>query len=179
MAYVRFPFPAFDHKALRGLDWSAPAYLSSDDIAAKAAEEGASGAFPFQPDAALLEKFDIQGEHCHAYLCCVPAGAQMLGRSYSWWLQRALVIDSLDPASLNVIADWRTPRPMNTRFGPEDGIELSGGPLYVIASHGLADHWVGNRTLVEDVDGGFRILGTAKDDTANFHEFVLTFSWEG
>ena len=27
MAYIRFPIPAFDHKALRGLEWSPPDLL--------------------------------------------------------------------------------------------------------------------------------------------------------
>jgi hypothetical protein len=177
MAYVRFPIPAFDHLALRGLDWAEPRYLSASEIAAKASDAAARGAFATKPDAALLDQFDISGEHCHALLCRAPAGGRLVGRSNSWWLQRALVLDSLDPASAQVIADWRTPRPVNTRFGPEDGIETDGRPLYVISSHGLAGKWVGNRTLVQDVPGGFRVLGTAKDGTANFHEFCLTFTW--
>jgi len=177
MAYVRFPIPAFDHKALRGLDWTPPSLISDADAAAKANDADARGAFAVKPDDALFDKFDIEGEHRHAYLCRVPAGARMVGRSHSWWLQRALVLDSLDPADANVIADWRTPRPVNTRFGPEHGIELDGAPLYVISSHAHADKWVGNRTLTRDVEGGFQILGVAKDGSADFHEFCLTFTW--
>jgi hypothetical protein len=179
MAYVRFPIPAFDHKALRGLDWSEPKYLSANEIVAKAADPKARGAFAVKPDDALFQKFDISGDHRHALLCRAPAGGRLVGRSHSWWLQRAVIVDSLDPATAQVVADWKTPRPINTRLGPEDGIELDGRPLYVISSHALADKWVANRTLVQDVDGGFRVLGTSKDGVANFHEFCLTFTWEG
>lgn len=179
MAYVRFPIPAFDHKAFGGLDWSAPAFLGEAEAAAKAADPDARGAFPLQPAASLFEKFNISGPHCHALLCRAPAGARMLGRSHSWWLQRAVVVDSLDPANAEVVADWRTPRPINTRLGPDDGIVLDGRPLYVISCHGHGDGWIGNRTLVQDMDDGFRVLATAKDDTAKFFEFCLTFSWEG
>jgi hypothetical protein len=179
MAYVRFPFPAFDHKALRGLEWSAPDYLTEDGVTAKAGDGGTFGAFSVKPASGIFDKLGIQGEHCHAVLCTFPAGTRVIGRSYSWWLQRAVIVDSLDPANFNIVADWRTPRPMNTRFGPEDGIELDGGPLYVISCHGLSDRWVGNRTILQNESDGFRILGSAKDDTANFHEFCLTFSWEG
>ena len=177
MAYVRFPIPTFDNKAFRGLDWVPPAYLSDAEIAAKAGESDARGAFPVRPDDGIFDRFDIEGEHRHAYLCRVPAGTRLVGRSHAWWLQRALLLDSLDPAAANIIADWRTPRPVNTRFGPEHGIELDGAPLYVISCHAHADNWVGNRTLTQDFDGGFRILGTSKNGTAKFDETCLTFTW--
>ena len=178
MAYIRFPIPEFDHKGLRGLDWSEPKYLSEDAAAAKAADPSARGAFHLKAADALLQRFNISGEHCHALLCRAPAGARLVGRSHSWWLQRAVILDSPDPTGASVVADWRTPRPINTRFGPEAGIELDGRPLYVLSCHGLADKWIGNRTLVQDVNGGFRIVATAKDDTAKFDEFCLTFTWE-
>jgi hypothetical protein len=177
MAYIRFPIPAFDHKALRGLEWSPPDLLDRGAMTTAMEDAGKTGAFAVTTDGSLLEKLNIQGEHCHAHLCMFPAGARLVGQSHSWWLQRALIVDSLDSATANVIADWRTPRPMNTRFGPENGIELPEGPLFVISSHAVSDHWVGNRTLTQDIDGGYRILGAAKDDTANFHEFCLSFTW--
>ncbi len=178
MAYIRFPVPAFDHMAFRGLDWSPPDLIDSNAVAAAISDAGKTGAFAASADDSLFEKFNIQGEHCHAHLCLFPAGTRVVGRSHSWWLQRALIVDSLDPGSSNVIADWRTPRPMNTRFGPEDGIELPEGPVFVISCHGVSDHWVANRTLAQNLDDGYRVLGVAKDDTANFHEFCLSFSWE-
>ena len=177
VAYVRFPVPEFDHKALRGLDWSEPDYLGEDDVIAKLDDENTSGAFPLKAPEGVLDSFSVQGEHCHALLCIVPAGTRLVGRSYSWWLQRAIILDSLGPENPDIIADWHTPRPVNTRLGPEEGIEIDSSLFYVISCHGLNDHWVGNRTLVQNMDNGFRILGCAKDDTANFHEFCLTFTW--
>lgn len=178
MAFIRFPFPSFDHKALRGLEWSRPEILDAGAAAAKAGDAATRGAFAVAADDALFDKFSVEGEHRHAVICCVPAGTRVVGRSNSWWLQRAIIVDSLDASSANVIADWRTPRPINARFGPEDGITLDGGPVYVISCHALGDHWLGNRTLFQDTDQGFRVVATAKDDTANFDEFCLTFAWE-
>jgi len=177
MAYVRFPIPAFDHKSLRGLSWSEPAYLDDSGISARIAA-AEPGAYPVRADAALFDALGVSGEHCHAYLCLYPSGARLLGRSHSWWLQRATVIDTLDPGAMNVIADWRTPRPINTRFGPEDGIDLPDAPVYVVASHAHGAEWVADRTLTQAFDGGYRIVATAKDDSANFDEFCLDFSWE-
>ena len=177
MAYRRFPIPEFDHKAFRGLEWSEPDYLMGGDISKKLGSADTLGVFPLKADGDVLKKFSVYGGHCHALLCKFPAGTRLIGRSYSWWLQRAVLTDSLISETLNVIADWSTPRPMNTRFGPEDGVELDGKPIYVISCHGHSDHWVGNRTLVQNLDNGFRILGCAKDDTANFYEFCLTFTW--
>ena len=177
MAYRRFPIPEFDHNAFRGLEWSEPDYLMGGDISKKLGSVDTFGAFPLEASDDVLKKFSVHGENCHALLCKFPPGTRLVGRSYSWWLQRAVLTDSLVPETLNVIADWSTPRPMNTRFGPEEGIELDGKPVYVFSCHGHSNHWMGNRTLVQNLDHGFRILGCAKDDTANFYEFCLTFTW--
>ena len=178
MAYKRFPIPEFDHKPFRGLDWSKQKYLRESEISKQLEAANSVGIFPLKASKEILNKFSIRGEHSHVLLCKVPAGTYLVGRSYSWWLQRAIITNSLVPEDLDVIADWRTPRPMNTRFGPEHGIELDGKPIYVISCHGLGNYWVGNRTLVQDLDNGLHLLGCAKDDTANFHEFCLTFTWK-
>ncbi|MEK9724584.1 MAG: hypothetical protein VW405_14025 [Rhodospirillaceae bacterium] len=179
MAYLRFPVPEYDFRPFKGLDWSPPALLGANAIEQHIADN-AYGAYPVQADAALFDKFGVQGDHRHAVMCVTPAsGAHLLGRSYAWWNQRALILDSLDAASATIVHDWRTPRPMNTRFGPEDGVDLAGGVCYVVACHMYDDHWLGNRTLIDnDMDGGFRVLGASKDDTNEFCEFNLTFTWD-
>ena len=177
MAYIRFPIPVFDHKKLRGLDWVPPAVLNEGEIKSKISNQTTYGGFTVESPNSLNKNFNIQGEHTHAILCIVPEGTLLVGRSYSWWLQRALVLDSLDGDVSNIIYDWRTPRPINNRFGPEEGVVLNQNIIYVASSHNYASHWVANRTLIENYENGLRILGTAKEGTSNFHEFCLTFSW--
>lgn len=177
MAYRRFPIPEFNHKAFRGLDWSQPDYVHEEDIKKELAEKDTFGIFPIKANPDILSRFSVQGEHAHALLCKVPNGSRLIGRSYSWWLQRAIVTDSITSDEFKVLADWRTPRPMNTRLGPEDGIKINDKLLYVISCHGHSDHWVGNRTLVKEIDDGYHLLGCAKDGTSNFYEFCLTFTW--
>ena len=82
-----------------------------------------------------------------------------------------------------MIADWKTPRPVNVRLGPENGIDLDRGVLYVVTAHGFADHWIGNRTIAdndwpgEEGRQGFRVLSSALDDRNDFYDCNLTFTW--
>ena len=177
MGYIRFPIPSFDHKKLRGLDWTQPIFLSEDDINLKIGAKSTYGGFTVEAPESVTSKFSIRGEYVHAILCVVPSGTRIVGRSYSWWLQRALIIDSLNSEECKIICDWRTPRPMNSRFGPEEGIVLEHDCFYILSCHNHGEHWDGNRTLIQDHDNGRLILGSAKKGTNNFHEFCLTFSW--
>ena len=190
MGYVRFPVPEFDHEPLKDLPWEAPAYLSDADIAKvrdqqKAGDAGAPGAYPVMPSDDFSDKFAIRGDHRHAVMCVLPAGGgHVYGRSTAWANQRLLIVDSLDPAALNVIADWKTPRPMNTRLGPEDGISLEGGTYFAVPVHQFADHWIGNRTLIRnDWDestraNGFAMLSASDEDLDDFHECNLYVEYD-
>ena len=189
--WQRFPIPPFDRDPFKDMDWQAPAYLAEAEIAEKIAA-GAHGAYPVLPGEDFFAKLDVRGEHRHALLCILPEApgteVRILGRSYAWPIQRAWIIDSLDPASLQVIADWRTLRPMNTRLGPDDGIAHSvakggGGAVYLVTARGHGDHWIGNRTIVDnDWDGsaagnGFRVLSSATEDSRDFHDCNVSFAW--
>jgi len=190
MAYLRFQIPEYDFQPFKNLSWEAPSHLNSGEIdkivaARGAGEADALGCFPVQADESVFANLNIRGEHCHAVLCATPSTTvHLLGRSYAWWNQRVLVLDSLDPQSMNIVHDWRTPRPMNNRLGPDYGIDLAGGIYYVISSHMYDDHWIGNRTIMDndwdggDASDGFRILGASKDDANEFCECNLSFSWD-
>ena len=188
MPYLRFPIPEFEYNALRNMDWSPPNILSQVEIdrLVTAHGQGSSGIFgcySIMPDQEFFDRFDLRGQHRHCILCLLPpSGVRMTGRSHAWFVNRALIVDSLDPSRLRVVADWKTTRPMNTRLGPDDGIEV-GGSLYAVCSHRNADYWLVNRTLIdnehEGVSGsvGARILSSSEDGTNNFHHANLTFEW--
>ncbi len=189
MSYLRFPVPEFDHKALKDLSWTPPTFLGTKEVAAwikdhEAGAAEANGCAAVEAPQGLFEKFDIQGEHCHVVMCITPsAEVQVLGRSYAWWNQRILLLASIDPAEMKVLFDWRTPRPMNTRLGPESGVTVPGGIYYVISCHMFDDYWIANRTLMDNdwcedaATSGFRILGTSKDAADEFCESCLSFTW--
>ncbi len=191
MAFLRFAVPSYDFQPFKGLSWAAPTYLGSDDIerladAQASGDASAYGCYPVMPGKDIFAKFDIRGDHCHAVMCVTPSTTvHLLGRSYAWWNQRALILDSLATESLNVVHDWRTPRPMNNRFGPDDGVELAGGVYFIISSHMYDDHWIANRTILDnewgggDAAGGFRVLGASKDEADEFCECNLSISWNG
>lgn len=182
MAYIRFKIPAFDRDALKDMNWQAPAFIGDDEIARLIAarndgDASVYGVYPVMPSDALFDRFSIRGDNRHAVMCVLPDdGTQMVGRSFAWSIQRAVVTDSLDPASLNVVADWKTPRPMNTRLGPDDGIPV-GGVLYALCCNGIGDYWVGNRNILETNEGGARILSSYVEDSRDFHDCNLEFSW--
>jgi hypothetical protein len=102
----------------------------------------------------------------------------------SWPIQRALIVTSLDADRATVLADWTTPRPMNTRLGPEQGIVVSGGEFYIVCAHGYGDHWIFNRTLIEtalDATGRseLHITSATEEDNNDFHACNVTATWHG
>jgi hypothetical protein len=191
--WQRFPIPPFDRDPFKDMDWRAPAYLAEAAIAEKITA-GAHGAYPVLPGEDFFAKLDVRGESRHALLCVLPktpggpegapeAEVRILGRSYAWPIQRAWIVDSLDPGTFNVIADWRTLRPMNTRLGPEDGIAHGGGAVYLVTARGHADHWIGNRTIADNgwdggaAGNGFRVLSSSSEDSRDFHHCNVSFAW--
>lgn len=182
MAYLRFPVPAFDRHALKNKDWSAPDLLSADDAAAKAASGDAVACAVAGSDA-LFEKFDIRGDNRHVVMTALPGSATMVGRSWAWFNQRVIVLDSLDAGSANIIADWKTPRTCNTRLGPEDGITVEGVvysihcKIYEGWETGSVPFYEGNRTLIESDDNEIRVLSSSDAECGAFHHCNLTFTW--
>jgi hypothetical protein len=188
MPYVRFPIPAFDYVQFKDREWSPPVLLSKSDAtrlisAHGAGDESVYGCYPIMPPGSFFDRFALRGEHRHALLCLLPPrGVRMVGRSHAWFINRALIVDSADAATPTVVADWKTPRPMNTRLGPDDGIEV-GGALCLVCSHSYADHWIVNRTLTDndwvgnDGYAGCRILSCSDDEANDFHHANITFEW--
>lgn len=178
----RFPVPEFDYAPFKGLEWSTPVYLSEQDQAA-AIKSGKPGVWPVQIGDALCDKLKVKGEHRHALMCITPAGgAHMLGRSRAWAAQKIFILDSLDPNKHQVLYTWRTPRPMNARFGPEEGVTLDGTVSYVILGKMYADYWIGSRTIADndwkgDNGTGFRVMACCEDDSSDFHHAVCEFTW--
>ena len=187
--FMRFPVPEFNRDELKDMEWQAPTFLSESEIGdlierQKAGDASAYGCYAVLPDDALFDKFAIRGDHRHAVMCVLPdADVHVLGRSVAWAIQHVWIVDSLDAGSCNVVADWKTTRPMNTRLGPEDGITVGGGVLYSLHANAFADHWIGNRTILDnDWDGGdaahgFRVLSAHDEDIDDFHDCNLQFQW--
>lgn len=183
----RFPIPAFEYAPYKNMEWTEPKYASREEQAklVQAAKSGASDAFgcyPVQADPPFYEHFKLRGEHAHALMCLLPAKEiNLVGRSHAWSIQRALVVDSLDGQRSNLMYDWKTPRPMNTRLGPDDGVTFVGKLLYVVCSHRYSDYWIVNRTLIDNKNPegrkGFAVLSASDDDINDFHACNLSFSW--
>ena len=183
----RFPIPAFEYAPYKNMEWAEPKYVSREEHARliQAANSGAGdvlGCFPVQADQPFYERFKLRGDHTHALMCLLPAKEiKLLGRSHAWSIQQALVVDSLDGQRSNVLYEWKTPRPMNTRLGPDEGVTFVGKLLYVVCSHRYSDYWIVNRTLIDDKDlgnqKGFAILSASDDDINDFHACNLSFSW--
>ena len=114
--------------------------------------------------------------------CVLPeTETHILGRSYAWPIQRAWIVDTLDPRNFNIIADWRTLRPMSTRLGPDEGITHSDGAVYLVTATGHSDYWIGNRTIVDraGAGNGFQVLSSAIEDSRDFHDCNVSFAWSG
>ena len=186
----RFPVPEFDAEPFKDMTYEAPQALAAAEGAAlaekaKTGDASAIGAHAVTLDDGFFDHFDFKGEHRHAVLCALPQGpVQLLGHSWAWRIQRALVVDGLDASSAQVLHDWRTPRPMNTRLGPEDGVTLDGGPVVILTGNKYAEHWLGNRSIIEndwdpgDGKAGFRILAGSDDELDDFHDCYLAFTWD-
>ncbi len=184
----RFPIPEFDHDELKSLDWSAPGLLDLE-AAARIVEAAGSGdtsvygAYPVAASDAFLDSLSVRGEHRHAMLCVTPAaGVTMLGRSNAWKIQRAMAASGAHGASTGLLLDWKTPRPMNTRLGPEAGIASPAAAMYLVLAHRYSDYWVANRTIADNAwtgpsGNGFRVLSCDNDEIDDFHASVVSFWW--
>ena len=172
----RFPVPEFDRYALKNLDWSAPAV--SDDI-----DTGEFGCRVVNAQPEFCEKFRFQGEHLQVVACTLPEGpVHVSGNSFAWPIHRAVMTDSLDPDNCNVIADWKTPRPMNTRLGPDDGMSVELNKVYLLIGHQYADNWIGNRIMLDNewvggLSHGFRVLSSSETEINDFHDAIVYFEW--
>ena len=186
----RFPIPEFDHDELKSLDWTAPDLLDLEAAAriVGAAEDGDTsvyGAYPVAASEAFLDSLPVRGDHRHAVLCVMPAaGVRMLGRSYAWKIQRAMAAPAVDGPSTQLLLDWKTPRPMNTRLGPEDGMRSPAAALYLVLAHQYSDYWVANRTIADNewsgqTGNGFRVLSCDSEEFSDFHSSVVCFDWSG
>ena len=183
----RFPIPAFDRDRYKNMEWAAPRLLSQAEHAtllerATAGEPGAAGSYPVAADDAFYDRFALRGPHRHAVMCVLPrTQVRLVGRSWAWPIQRAVLVDSLDASRAKVLHEWKTPRPMNTRLGPDDGVTLEGGVVYALLGHLYSDYWIANRTL-QDLQGitrgkGFAVVSASDDDNHDFHACNLAFTW--
>ena len=122
----RFPIPEFDRDRYKNLEWSAPKLLAKAGeeqlvAAARKGDERAYGCYPVEADPALYDRFQITGSHRHAMLCLTPPrDVRLTGRSWAWEIQRAVVLDSLDPSRASGLFNWKTPRPMDNPLVPRD-----------------------------------------------------------
>jgi hypothetical protein len=187
-SFKRFPIPEFDHMALKDMSWEQPIFLEPADAQRLVSTRlngdlAAIGAYPLMPSDALFDHLRLRGDHRHAVLCILPDRWTVMGRSNAWPIQQAWIVLSLEPRNLDVIAQWKSPRPMNTRLGPENGIEGSAKVVYVLTGHRYGDHWIGNRSIIQPqwnkdgASGGFAIVSASADDVNNFHDCNLYFSW--
>jgi hypothetical protein len=182
----RFPIPEFDRDQYRNMEWSAPKLLPRAEqerliSAARNGDEKAYGCYPVEADTAFYDRYRVTGPNRHAVMCLMPSrGVRLTGKSWAWEIQRALVVDSLDPARSSVLHDWKTPRPMNTRLGPDNGVALDGGVAFVVFGHRYGDHWIANRTLVDKKPAaakGFSVISSSNDEANDFHACNLSFGW--
>ncbi|HXN14991.1 MAG TPA: hypothetical protein VN878_01355, partial [Usitatibacter sp.] len=147
----RFPIPDFDRDQYKNMDWEPPKILSRDEqaklvAAAKAGDAKVFGSYPVEADDAFYARFRVRGSDRHAVMIVLPKKeVKLVGRSWAWSIQRAVVVDSLDASNARVFQDWQTPRPMNTRLGPDQGVALYGGVVYALLGHRYSDYWLPNR----------------------------------
>lgn len=189
MAWKRFPVPEFDYMPLKGMAYVPPAVISADEAskvieAAAGGDAAAAGGYGVEPDEALLERLSFRGDIRTMVLCALPAaGAHLLGRSYAWFNQRAFILSGNGPDA-EVLHEWKTPRPMNTRFGPEEGVTLEASHVYLLSGRIVSDYTRGNRVMVDkdwspgDGRAGFRIVAACNEGEDNFHDTCLQFTWQ-
>ena len=184
----RFPIPEFDHDALKSLGWTAPELLDREAAAriveaAGSGDTSAYGAYPVAASDAFLDALSVRGDRAHAVLCVMPAaGVTMLGRSYAWKIQRAMAAPGVGGPATGLLLDWKTPRPMNTRLGPEEGVAAPAAAMYLVLAHRYSDHWVANRTIADNgwtspSGNGFRVLSADTEEFDDFHSSVISFCW--
>ena len=171
----RFPVPEFDRHILKNLEWSPPEFGSLENLE--------SGCVAVDGGQAFYEHFGFTGSHLLAVACKLPGHeVKISGNSFAWPIHHVVITDSLDVSSCTVLADWTTPRPMNTRLGPNGGISISGTEAYLLIGHRFSDHWVANRIMMDNQwtgssENGFRILSSSEEEINDFHDAVLYFEW--
>ena len=188
MAWKRFPVPEFDYAPLKNLTFDSPAPVSAAE-AAEIAEAAAGGkprcgGYAVEPNSELLERLEFHGEYRQMILCALPGpGAHLLGKSYAWFNQRAFVLDR-NEADAEILLNWRTPRPMTTRFGPETGVPLDRAAIYILSGRIVGNHTRGNRMMI-DKDWqpphggeGFRIIGACDEGADDFHDSCFEVTWQ-
>ena len=172
----RFPVPEFDRHSLKNLDWTAP------EIEAGVTGDK-PGCFAVNADPDFYRRFGFRGEYLLTVACTLPnQPVTVSGNSHAWPIHRAVITNSLDAGSCQVLADWKTPRPMNTRFGPDDGITVNANQAYVLIGHQVADYWVANRIMLDNEwtgnsGNGFRILSSSETEINDFHDAIVYFVW--
>ena len=189
MAWKRFPVPAFDHGALKKMTYDPPSTVEGSEAsrivdAASSGDESVAGGYAVMADPALLESLSFKGDHRDMILCALPkAGTHLLARSYAWYNQRAFLLGS-NEAGAETIHSWRTPRPMNTRFGPEEGVTLDRNAVFILSGRILSDHTRGNRVMIDNDwtpgEGrqGFRVIAACDEGENDFHDACFEFSWQ-
>ena len=184
----RFPLPEFDHNELKGLDRAAPDLLDREAAAriVEAAGEGDASVYGAYPVAASDPFLDSS-------LCAWRPPSRAPVRHAVGRGRDARTLACLeDPAGgsggrrggppAHLLLDWRTPRPMNTRLGPEEGIASPVAAMYVVLLHRYSDHRVANRTVADNrwkgaSGNGFRVLSCDNDESDDFHASVISFDW--
>lgn len=186
MAYVRFPIPEFDYKPLKNMTWQEPSWLPDSEVARivaaqKKGDASVLGAHPIKASDAFFDKLGFKGDKRHVVMCVLPdKPVKLVGRSRAWFIQRAVGVDSLDPGAMKTVFDWKTTRPICTRLGPDAGVTLNGGIVYVVCGRSFGDRWIGDRTILDNgwkKGAGFRVLAASDDGPDDFHEVCLTFEW--
>ena len=173
----RFPVPQFNRHSLKNMDWVAPPIQSLGEL-------NETGCIAVDGSQNLYDKLSFRGDHLLAVACKLPEGeTKITGNSFAWPIQRVAIVDSLDADVANIVADWRTPRPMNTRLGPDDGIVTSNSLVFVLIGHQISDYWVANRIMLDmnwrnESNDGFRILSSCEEDINDFHDAVVYFEWK-
>lgn len=131
----------------------------------------------------FFDRFKFSGENLLAVACSLPEQPiTVSGNSFAWPIHRVVITDSLDADSCQVLADWITPRPMNTRLGPDHGITIHTTEAYILIGNKFADHWVANRILLDnewpgDQANGYRVLSSSETEINDFHDAVVYFEW--
>lgn len=187
MAYVRFSVPEFDYKKFKKMSWRESPWLGPAEIERLTAgqrkgDPSAWGAYAIKPADAFFDKLAVKGDRRHAVMCVLPdRPVALTARSRAWHIQRVVAVDSPDGNAMNVVVDWKTPRPISTTLGPPQGTAIKGGVIYLVCCRQYADYWIGNRTILDNdwkKGRGFRILSARDEGADDFHEICLTFEWE-
>lgn len=187
MAWKRFPVPEFDYRPLKGRNFDPPDTISKAEedrivAAAEAGDISVAGAYAVEPDQDLLDRLKFAGKNRQMFLCVLPNGGHLMGRSMAWFNQRAKFLDK-NSADGELLFEWSTPRTHNTRLGPEAGVDLERSHIYLLSGRILEDEDHGNLVMVDDqwtpgdnLDG-YRVIAACDKDSKDFHDSCFMFSW--